>query len=164
MPESLAPSFVVADTPPNSSRLEKWMSLISGELRLFLFPVVSRLEFWKPGTRGSMLGTLPASKLYWLPSIMPYYNMAVKSARAGAFRKSLGNFDLGDLQECGGNAISAGFEGGRRLSREAFLKCHFDATYSSITKMWYVCGQRSRRVTDGASGQDYFFGRAGIFR
>jgi len=56
----------------------------------------------------------PRAKLYCLLSIMPHYNMLVKSGPAGRFRKSFGNRCLGALHGGGEDAIFCGVWGGQR--------------------------------------------------
>ncbi len=58
---------------------------------------------------------LPRIGLGCLLSIMQHYTMAVKSALAGAFRKSFGDWWLEPLRGCGEDAIFAGFGGGLSL-------------------------------------------------
>src|SRR5271167_1552242 len=107
---------------------------MAGELQRFLFPGVFRLEMGHGAVRQAprsrcSLGTpsvvgsseveeakevedggkgLPEKELYWLLSIMPYYNMNVKSARSGVWRKFLEKWRLGALRSGREDAIFCG--------------------------------------------------------
>ena len=75
------------------------MSLMPGELWRFLFPELFRLEFWMVDAKNWMPEAPSGAGLYCLLSIMPYYNMAVKSGGLERVRKSFGEWWLGVM--CG---------------------------------------------------------------